>query len=235
MKHAVPVEIKIRTFTEKSSKYKYSGSISWKRCENLQNWEEEAGLCSFKRKQAGWFWWYPDHDLDPVLPRVWWRGGWVSAVLYFTMLIAIWHASQAWKPWTKVISVRYLNSYEMKWQVTWPGAAAFIPSKKSPLYLRRSANIKTSYSWGISGGIQQTHMWSPVFVIPGWLLQPVIGFPACSSIKDKSCLRAQQIWLWLLSVLLWHRSKLKFTPSLSVSTSWHTYLTEDLFRFSQVQ
>lgn len=44
MKHAMPVEIKIRAFTEKSSNYKYSGSISWKRCENLQNGVKEVLL-----------------------------------------------------------------------------------------------------------------------------------------------------------------------------------------------
>lgn len=80
---------------------------------------------------------------------------------------------------------------------------------------------------------QRTHMWQRVFLLPGSLLQLVIGFPSRSGIKDKFRIGVQRLWFSLLSVLLWLQYVLKFT---AVSLYIILHISNwGLFRFSQVQ
>lgn len=165
------------------------------------------------------------------------------------MLAAVEHASQAVRPWKLVISGHFGHFWtfwsELRLNRPHLNTCSAIKSFwKTALYLQTSA-YRSELQFACESFLEecvqlrrprQTHMWQRVFLLPGSLLQLVIGFPARSGIKDKFRIGVQRLWFSLLSVLLWLQYVLKFTAGLRVSLYIILHISNwGLFRFSQVQ
>lgn len=130
-----------------------------------------------------------------------WGGFWTlsqldriyAAILYHTSCHKTWlwdhRSSEATLTLTlaKVISVGFVNLYKNKVDWSRVSACSNIKSrlKNSADEYKHKDELQFACLTFQEESVKQTHvMWRRVLLLPGWLLQLIIDFPACSSIKD---------------------------------------------------